>query len=170
MDYRNNIACYWCCHNFNSIPIGIPIKYVKDTFYLWGCFCSFNCAAAYIFNEKMYDKWEKYSLLHLLYNKLTNNNCSKIKLAPSRHLLQMFGGKMNIEDFRNASLQLNKYYNIITTPLISIIPQMEEINFTPIEKNINSHTEVSSINEGSIDKNNLKLYRNKPNFKKEEVH
>ena len=157
---ETNISCYWCCHSFRTIPIGIPFKYIKNIFYLWGCFCSFNCAASYIFNEHKQEKWERYSLLHLLYTKITNDECSKIKLAPSRQLLKMFGGNMNIVEFRNSSLILNTNYNIITIPLISIIPQLEEVKYNVLNKNLNIE---NNKNDNKIyDKTKLRLYRDKP--------
>ena len=47
-------CCFWCCEQFDSVPVGIPIKKLNNTFYMYGNFCSPECAAAYIFNEKKY--------------------------------------------------------------------------------------------------------------------
>ena len=36
--------------------------------------------------------WEEFNLLNLLYRKLFENNTKKIKLAPDRLILKIFGG------------------------------------------------------------------------------
>lgn len=120
-----NIRCMWCCHKFKNIPIAIPEKYINKKFYVNGNFCSFNCAASYIFNSNMVpsDKWEKYSLLNLLRKKLTNKT-EKIALAPPRETLTEFGGFYSIDEFRQVTS--DKTYNIINPPMISIVPKIEE--------------------------------------------
>jgi hypothetical protein len=40
------VHCYWCCHAFTTPPMGLPIRYLNDRFYVTGCFCSLECAAA----------------------------------------------------------------------------------------------------------------------------
>ena len=71
------MCCFWCSENFDSMPVGIPMKKVDNTYYMYGNFCSPECAAAYIFDNKMFtnDCWEKYSLLNLIYG-----NTESIKL------------------------------------------------------------------------------------------
>ena len=120
-----NIRCMWCCHKFKNIPIAIPEKYINKKFYVKGNFCSFNCAASYIFNSNMVpnDKWEKYSLLNLLRKKLTTK-CEKITLAPPRETLKEFGGFYSIDEFRQVTC--DKTYTIINPPMISIVPKIEE--------------------------------------------
>ena len=44
---NTSIACYWCCHKFDTAPIGIPISYQDNRFDVFGCFCSLNCACAF---------------------------------------------------------------------------------------------------------------------------
>ena len=46
---QTDLHCMYCVHKFDNIPCGIPTKYSNEKFYLKGCFCSFNCAAKYIF-------------------------------------------------------------------------------------------------------------------------
>ena len=74
-----NIYCMWCCHPFEGPPCAVPVRYVDEVFYVWGCFCSFNCAAAYNFKEyKVSEVWERYSLLNLLYKKIFDKPFIKI--------------------------------------------------------------------------------------------
>lgn len=156
-----NVACRWCAHTFSTSPIGIPIKYFKEKFYVDGCFCSFNCAASYIFNENISEKWERYSLLNLMYMKLTGKKSIKIKLAPPKEFLRLFGGYMDIEEFRNSSLVYNKNHKVISPPLISVIPQLEEIRLENLNREKSSsllNNNFSMLNENT----GLKLKRNKP--------
>src|SRR5690349_6873648 len=44
---KTKMHCWWCDHQFNNYPCFIPTKYYKKTYYVYGCFCSFNCAMAY---------------------------------------------------------------------------------------------------------------------------
>ena len=68
-----------------------------------------ECATAYNFSQNTLqnDIWERYSLINLLYGKLYNN-VDKIKLAAPRNILRIFGGELNIHEFR----KLNKNYKV----------------------------------------------------------
>ena len=46
-----NIHCYWCCHSFKSTVFTLPLKIVKNTYYVYGSFCSPECACAYNFDS-----------------------------------------------------------------------------------------------------------------------
>jgi len=158
---KTSTACWWCCHQFENIPCSLPQFYKRDKFYVKGIFCSFNCAASYNFNNSDNDMYEKYSLLNLMYKKLYNKNFVKINLAPPRETLKMFGGYLSIEEFRENALENNKLFNVISPPLISIIPKIEEsVNHNKVF----GHTLVNGVNENILNKtqNSLKLKRNKP--------
>ena len=122
--FSTDIKCWWCCHNFENTPCGIPIKYTQDTFYVYGCFCSFNCGLSYNFNSNIDKKWERAGLIRLLYNKTHNITNCDLDYAPNRECLKDFGGYMSIEDFRKTK---DTSYSITYPPMLSIIPQMEEI-------------------------------------------
>lgn len=121
-----NNYCKWCVHPFETVPCGIPSHYNNGKFTCYGCFCSFNCAASYIFDKKKHNMWEEYSLLNLLYYKIYNKKI-KIKLAPDRDVLNIFGGVLDIEQFRNNALDINTKYIVHNPPIIPIIPKIEEI-------------------------------------------
>lgn len=154
-----NIYCMWCCHPFEGPPCAIPSKCVDGKFYVSGCFCSFNCATSHIFNDsKSGDMWEKYSLLNLLYKKIYDKDFIKIKPAPPREVLTIFGGFLNIDDYRKNMIQNNRDYKIIKPPLVSMVPKVEE-----------SIIEYSSSNPVPVDKEKmdnaakkLRLKRQKP--------
>ena len=145
---QTDIHCLWCVNKFETIPCGVPIKYNDKKFSLKGCFCSFNCAASYIFDKDEYDKWEQYSLLNLLYSKIYKKTI-KIKLAPEREVLKMFGGVLNIEEFRKNFNDIDVQYKLNLPPLIAIVPKVEETkinnphNFVPINENLLSNAQSS---------------------------
>jgi len=122
--FSTDIKCWWCCHNFDNTPCGIPIKYTQNTFYVYGCFCSFNCSLSYNFNSNVDKKWERAGLVRLLYNKTHNITNANLNYAPNRECLKDFGGYMTIDEFRKNE---DVSYNINYPPMLSIIPQMEEI-------------------------------------------
>ena len=150
-------CCYWCTEQFDSVPVGIPIKKLYNTFYMFGNFCSPECAAAYIFDNKrfMNDCWEKYSMLNLIYS-----NLEPIKIAPSRVCLKKFGGRLSINEFRNICTKLNKSYKLLLPPMVSVLPMIEEINLNDDCNNI----DMFLLNKEQINKANeeYRLRRNKP--------
>ena len=169
------INCLWCCHTFRNIPIGIPEKYVKNKFYVYGNFCSFNCAAAHIFdsNTASIEKWEKYSLLNLLFKNLLNDdNLPKITLAPPKETLKIFGGFYIIEEFRAATSIERRTFNIVNPPMISIVPKIEENimnyslkeedSFIPLNKELikRAGASLKLKRKNSSRKNTLKNYMN----------
>ena len=146
----NNTHCLWDLHSFDNTGYTLPLN--KDK--CFGKFCCLECAAAYNFNElNDYNTWERYSLLIKMYNPST-----KIVAAPPRILLNIFGGPLNIIQYREL-LQSNKNIIINKLPLISINMQLEINN----NKLINNYNYIpltnKRLNEAST---NLKLKREKP--------
>jgi hypothetical protein len=157
-----NIYCNWCVHSFTTPPCAIPNRYKHGCFYLYGNFCSFNCAAAYLFNNHTESMWDQYSLLNLLYKKMVkDNNFDRIKEALPRETLKIFGGFLTIEEYRKTSLTNNINYKVVWPPMVSIIPQIEETvidNMSVRDRQIlelNSNITSSQLKE-------LRLKREKP--------
>lgn len=154
-----NIACYWCCHKFNSVPFGIPVKFYHNKFHVYGCFCSLECASAYNFSfaESLDEVWERYNLINLLSRRLGHKN--KVKSAPNRLALNMFGGHMEIEEFRQFS-ETSKVLSVNFPPMTTLTQQVEELN----ECDINSEYRYIPIDNERINKykEKLTLRRTKP--------
>lgn len=96
---KNNIDCWWCDYGFDNIPAYIPQYYRDKKYYVFGNFCSFNCAFRY--NNQMKDsKVEKRDVLL----KNLKNHClgedEEIRMAGDREILKKKGGPMEIEEFR----------------------------------------------------------------------
>ena len=65
-------SCFWCTCEFDNPPIYIPKYEFKDTYHVYGCFCTPECAAAYLLNENIDTsvKFERYHLLNFIYAKI----------------------------------------------------------------------------------------------------
>ena len=159
-----SIYCWWCCHPFSGPPCCLPCDYKNDTFKVFGVFCSPECAASYNFDDvnSGCDIWERYSLLNLLYKKIYNDKNIKIKLAPPKQTLKIFGGHLSIKEFRINNTNYANTYKIIIPPLVSIIPIQE---LTGIDNGYSSNNDKKYI---VIEKDNIKedsslrLKRSKP--------
>lgn len=122
-----SIHCYWCCHNFSTIPFGLPIKYVHNKFNVVGCFCSLECALSYNNDSKESSDeiWERNNLIHLLAKNLMIDFIPVC--APPRLSLSIFGGHLTIEKFRKFC-KTGKLININFPPMLTLRQQIEEIN------------------------------------------
>jgi hypothetical protein len=154
-----SIHCYWCCHKFENAPFGIPLKYNNGKFHVFGCFCSLECASAYNFDSKdSYDEiWERYNLINLLSKKIGMS--SIVKTAPTRLSLCIFGGHLNIDDFR-AYCTTSKLININFPPMMTLTQQIEEVN----ESDINGDFKYIPVDTDRINryKEKINLRRTKP--------
>ena len=139
---NNEIVCWNCVHKFQNITIGLPINYNNNIFHTIGEFCSLECMARYAldnYNEEIYNLLP---LINLFGNKINNDNeIKKINIAPNKLMLKIFGGKMDINEYRNSN-------NILYDVKMPII--------IPVNYNINKYG-VKNNNNFS----DLKLYRKK---------
>ena len=128
-----SVWCRWCAHPFQGPPVSIPKWYLNKTFFVSGCYCSYSCAARHLFTRSdinEINKWKYYNLLHFLKQKILKlKETDRIQLAPPQETLQVFGGHLSIEKFRDITKETHKHYNmysIIEPPMISISSVIEE--------------------------------------------
>lgn len=154
-----SIACYWCCHKFETPPFGIPVKYCDGKFHVFGCYCSLECCAAYNLasKESIDEIWERHNLINLLSKRIGYKNI--IKPAPNRLSLQMFGGHLSIQEYRKYC-DTSKIININFPPMMTLTQQIEEIN----ESDINNDFKYIPLDTERINKykEKIKLKRSKP--------
>ena len=95
IDETNNVGevCWNCCHSFHEMVYGIPLKYVNGVFYVYGDFCSLECAARYSSEHFKNNHFEIMPLINL-YNNIINNSENKINPAPNKLSLKLFGGDL----------------------------------------------------------------------------
>lgn len=128
---RTDVACFWCCHNFNTAPVAIPSHILDEVWYMYGNFCSPECAVAYLFREKKIDshmQWERYALLNSLYGadaEMPVGSPRGIRSAPPREVLRMFGGSMDISEYREVVHEKRLRIDVLTPPMVSIIQTMD---------------------------------------------
>lgn len=122
---KTDVCCWWCTCEFDGMPWFIPNSYNEKNYYVFGCFCSAECAASYNFDTNDYKTWTRYSLIKKLYNTICQNS-DEVKLAPPREALKKFGGHLTIEEFRTNGKKYGKEYRLLIPPMISIIPMIEE--------------------------------------------
>ncbi len=156
----NNInkksACFWCTYEFESPQIYIPSLYYKESYNVYGCFCSPECACSYLFNEHIDNntKHERYQLLNYIYGKIYNYK-KNIKLAPNPYYtLKKYMGNLDIEEYRQL-LTYEKVLFVINKPLTKIYPELHEDNndFETIYENKIVLKKMNKIEKSKIIKN-----------------
>lgn len=128
-------ACYWCCHRFDTPPVGLPCKCVNSRFHVTGCFCSLECAAAYnVMQLRDGLMEERMNLLNGMAREMGYTTI--IKTAPPRQMLHMFGGNLTIDEFRRHHT-LKKSINVSFPPMVVLISQLEEVNDSDVCSRLN---------------------------------
>jgi hypothetical protein len=126
-------ACWHCCHSFDTVPIPIPkSKRLSENdsisvYTVYGIFCSCNCAVAYILERNTYDQQQlllRFKNMIVSVFHFNTDDVFSLEPAPPRIFLSMFGGHMNIAEFRKASLTTRTA--LLLPPFISYSMVLEE--------------------------------------------
>jgi hypothetical protein len=100
----NKSSCFYCTHPFDNEPVFIPTDEFTNEKY--GCYCSVECAAGFLFNEPNISnntKLKRFEILKRIYKKYIN------PAANPHYLLNTFDGFLSIDEYR----YLNKHkFNI----------------------------------------------------------
>ena len=107
---KTSVWCWWDAHPFETIPIGIPKRYKPslNLVEVWGVFCSFECAQAYINDTHEPSSLSLYFLYTIMQHDVRRSSRT-FQPAPSRYVLKAFGGPIEISDFRSASTSCTRY-------------------------------------------------------------
>jgi hypothetical protein len=163
---HTDVACFWCCHAFRSQPCVIPTAIEEGIWRVYGNFCCPECAAAHLFNERLdsHVQWERYALLNRLYAQGEES----VRLAPNRTVLRLFGGTLDVSEFRSIVADRQMRVDVMTPPMISIIQVMDTkpIDFYDASlKNTFIPWEMDRMNRPGAQ--GLRLRRSKPVAEKE---
>jgi hypothetical protein len=102
--YSPQIVCFWCCHTFETAQIVLPVSYdaYKNIFNCEGNFCSPECALAHNYADSVVSdsvKWTRHAMLGRMYGDMYRE--TTLSPAPPRTLLRMFGGPLDIGQYRD---------------------------------------------------------------------
>ena len=154
--HTNNInlkrsACFWCTYDFDNPAIYIPKCKFKESYKVYGCFCSPECACAHLMKENLESsvKYERYSLLNFIYCKIYEHK-KNIKPAPDPYYtLDKYYGNLSIQEYRKL-LRNERLLMIIDKPLTRVLPELHEDN-----ENANSSKYVLKRNQEPAEKPNM---------------
>jgi len=156
----HNSCCFWDTEPFDSDVVYIPKNYSPNEkkYNVYGCFCSPECAAAYLMNENINDseKFERYHLLNYIYGKIYDYK-KPIRPAPNPFFtLNKFMGNISIEDYRNL-FEYEKMLLVIDKPLTRNLPQLVEDNdnFQIAQKNSKINTYNNIRKKNTVSKNEI---------------
>ena len=122
-------ACFWCTYDFDNPPVYIPKHFIKDSYHVYGCFCSPECAVAHLMNENIDSsiRFERYHLINQIYGKVYNYE-KNIKPAPDPYyMLEKYYGNLTIQEYRSL-LRNERLFLIVDKPLTRILPELHEDN------------------------------------------
>jgi hypothetical protein len=159
--HLNNIqdkksACFWCTCDFDNPPIYIPKHYLKESYHVYGCFCTPECGVAYLMNENIDSsiKFERFHLINHIYAKIYNYT-KNIKPAPSPfYMLEKYYGNLSINEYR-ALIRNDRLFLIVDKPLTRIMPELHIDNEDFIINNKIISTNNFQINKKSHKVNNM---------------
>jgi hypothetical protein len=121
-------ACFYCTCDFDNSPIYIPKFQLNNLFHVYGCFCSPECACAFLMNEKNIDstcRFERYYLLNYIYCKIYDYK-KNIKPAPSPYyLLDKYYGSLSIQEYRKL-LKSERLLLVVDKPLVRSMPEIHD--------------------------------------------
>ena len=123
--------CQWCMHAFDDPPVGIPIRKNSggeyDTF---GIFCSLECASAFNFDKlhASHTAFARHAMCCEIATMHSKQTLAPIKIrpAPPRETLRIFGGSLTIEEFRSKS---SPYTIVYPLPVCSKQRYSESMTF-----------------------------------------
>ena len=142
----NDTFC-WNCVKKIETEVNIPLKYENGSFYVYGSFCCFGCAARYLLdtyhNQEM---WDKYVLLNYYYNTVFHTKGKNVEPVPDKRLLRIFGGEMSHTEYHSES---SKNIGMISIPPVFVVDHVV-------------HGNDSRYKTQDDGKSELKLFRKKP--------
>lgn len=159
--YSQQSACFWCCHSFGWKACVLPISYdaYENMYTSEGHFCSPECAMSYLYAEPNLSdvtRWTRHALLNDLYRVMYLDK--DLTLAPPRSTLRMFGGPLDIEQYREYLASSEDVVMVQLPPLRLYVPTMN------VQGPIRDVKKFVALSQETVDKasKELRLKRSKP--------
>ena len=120
-------CCFWDTFEFDTPPVYLPKSLSSNGGYVvYACFCSPECALAYLMNERIDTsvKFERCQMLNAMHGKVHVS----IKPAPNpQYILSKFYGNLSIQEYRKLFKGEQIVY-VVNKPLTHILPEIYEEN------------------------------------------
>jgi hypothetical protein len=159
--YAPTTACFWCCHPFSWKASVLPSSYdaYENMYTCEGHFCSPECAMATLYADPGLSdttRWSRHALLSDLYRSLYRTR--ELTPAPPRATLRLFGGPLDIEQFRQYTASSDDIVAVHLPPLRLHVPNMN------VQGPVRDVKKFVALSQETVDKANkeLRLKRSKP--------
>ncbi len=159
--YSTSTACFWCCHPFSWKACVLPISYdaYENMYACEGHFCSPECALASLYADPSLSdvtRWTRHALLVDLYRSMYGTR--EFTPAPPRTCLRMFGGQLDIEQYRQYVASAVEMVAVQLPPLRLFVPTMN------VQGPVRDVKKFVALSQETVDKasKELRLKRSKP--------
>lgn len=159
--YASSTACFWCCHSFGWNPCVLPLSYdaYENMYACEGHFCSPECAMAYLYSDPSLSdvtRWTRHALLADLYRTMYVGK--ELTQAPPRSCLRLFGGPLDIEQYRQYTAGSEDMVAVHLPPLRLFVPTMN------VQGPVRDVKKFVALSQETVDKasKELRLKRSKP--------
>lgn len=159
--YSGTTSCFWCCHPFPWKPSLVPVSYdaYENMYTCEGHFCSPECALASLYTDPALSdigRWSRHALLSDLYR--TMYTTRELTPAPPRTTLRMFGGPLDIEQFREYTAGGEDMVAVQMPPLRLHLPSMN------VQGPVRDVKKFVALSQETVDKakGEMRLKRSKP--------
>lgn len=159
--YGPTTACFWCCHPFPWKACVLPISYdaYENMYTCEGHFCSPECAMASLYADPTVSdnsRWIRHSLLADLYRSLYAKR--DLIPAPPRTTLRLFGGPLDIEQFREYTASSEEMVGVQLPPLRLYVPNMN------VQGPVRDVKKFVALSQETVEKasKEMRLKRSKP--------
>ena len=117
--------CFWCTCSFETPPIFIPKSFYRDSYSVYGSFCSPECACAFLFREKMdsSSRLERYHLLNYLYGDIYKYEKNITPAPDPYYTLSKYYGNLSITEYRKL-LRNEQVIIVLNKPITKSCPSL----------------------------------------------
>jgi hypothetical protein len=159
--YGGTTACFWCCHPFPWKASVVPVSYdaYENLYTCEGHYCSPECAMASLYADPALSdstRWTRHALLTDVYRTLYTKR--DLIPAPPRTTLRLFGGPLDIEQFREYTASGEDMVSVQLPPLRLHVPSMN------VQGPVRDVKKFVALSQETVEKasKEMRLKRSKP--------
>jgi hypothetical protein len=157
----NSAACFWCCAGFSWKACVLPVSYdaYENMYTCEGHYCSPECALAFLYADTHHSdtvRWTRHCLLADMYRSLYTKK--ELTPAPPRSTLRLFGGPLDIEQFREYLANSDDLVAVALPPIRLHVPTMN------VQGPVRDVKRYVTLSQDTVEKasKELRLRRTKP--------